>query len=223
MTAPHVWHLWSSRQWPASTVEESQFLSDLRALPGPSRTRRREVTPGRADMTAVLNALRCGIPAAELLRNLPGADPRALASAYDQLESSRQQAHTAWVELTGAPSWANVEQYAAAAAVLLPVPVHRILTVAAHTSGRSLVVATANVARAVHQHVAAADRLENALAHRTPPDPRAVALGARLHNPVSPALWGSAYFLPGRVTSLSPTRVADLLNERGNSEPARDL
>lgn len=224
MTALHVWHLWAARHWPASVREEAQFVDDLDALaatatpaPEPTETATDPAEVRRAhrvNVTAVLNALRCGLTAEELMSNLPGADPAELAAAYRTLDESRRAAVTAWQNLVAEQTWHAVQEHGVHAAVLMPVPVHRILTIATNTQGRSLTSAVQAMAGTVREHGRMVARAERALERLAAAPAQAVALGTRLHNPADPGLWGSPFFLPPRVTSLSAPRVADLLGER---------
>jgi hypothetical protein len=214
MTPPrHVWHLWPGRHWPALPEEEHQFVADLEraAL---------EVGAGNAKVeryhhTAVLNALRCGLTAAQLLELIPGSRPQDLLTAYVTLERERMQSWLAWREIVEDPTWETVTHYTAEAKLLLPVPVARVVTIASQVRGPHAVAqAVRDVNESVQAHVRAAEHIEHMLAARTPPDPVGVNLGVKLHNPKDPGVWGHPYFLPSRVGNLSPNRVRDLLGER---------
>ena len=221
MTALRLWHLWPSRQWPSSAAEEAALIADLRAAAAALELRypgRLLDDVGRHDTTAVLNALRSGLGGAQLLAQIPGAEPANLVRAYEVLSLRLSQTRGAWLAIATNPTWAVVEANAASAAVLMPIPVPRILTAAAHTQGKSLASATAEVVNVVAQHARVVARIEQELATCTPGGSRGPALGARLHNPLNPGLWGSPFFLPDRVTALSSPRVADLLGERTGAD-----
>lgn len=225
MTAPYVWHLWPARYWPTSVEEEVRFHADLRALAGPlsahpqrcprkrpqaSEDARRQF---RVHVTAVLNALRSGLPAAELVALVPGTPVSALHEAYDMLEGLRAQAHADWLTIVGDPQNLTHPATLRSASRLLPIPLHRIAT-RNTAAGGDLPAAVLAAAAQVAGHGALVHEVEKDLALSQSSTRQAIELGARLHNPLTPALWGSAYYLPRRVTDLSPTRVADLLNER---------
>lgn len=219
MTAPHVWHLWPSRYWPASAAEETRFHSDLVALS--ERATRGPVGPvapadrssgHRSHVTAVLNALRSGMEATALLEQIPGTAPQSLLEAYEDLEARREASEHAWDAIVRTPRLAAHRATLASARELLPVPLHRIATRVA--GGGTAAAAVATIAAQVQRHRRAVHGVERALSGLTPPSARAVRLGLQLHNPQEPALWGSAFYLPRRVADISPTRVADLLNER---------
>ena len=169
----------------------------------------------RMHYTAVLNALRCGLTACGLLTNLPGMHPADLLAAYVHLERLRMESWHAWQAIVEEPTVAGLAEHSGDASVLLPVPLYRIATVASnvHTDG-VLRQTVAAVAAEIDAHARAAAGIEDMLAARRPPDAGGVKLGVKLHHPHEPALWGAPYFLPTRVTALSPMRVADLLGER---------
>jgi hypothetical protein len=54
---------------------------------------------------------------------------------------------------------------------------------------------------------------EAELEQHVPGSVTGVDLGAKLYNPMNPGVYGNAFFLADRVSSLSPVRVADLLGE----------
>jgi hypothetical protein len=215
MTPRRVWHLWPARNWPASPAEEVAFVADLQALAAADRQPRSPTgRPARHDTTAVLNALRCGLTARELTAVIPGTPPGALLHAYRDLHERLAASVTAWQALLDDPTQDALVTHAQAAAVLMPVPVYRLATVAAHAGASALAATAEALARQVAEHARLAAVIEEQLATRALAPAAAVELGTRLHNPSEPALWGSPYFLPTRVTCLSPPRVADLLEER---------
>lgn len=206
----YIWHLWPGRHWPALPEEEQQFVLDLQDLADD-----RSAGLDRMHFTAVVNALRCGITVNELLAVVPGMLPTDLLAAYVQLERLRMQAWHAWEEIVESPTVATITEHGADASTLLPVPLYRIATVASHVATPG---ALRDAVRAVSGEIGKLARqsevVEALLARCTPPDARGVSIGTKLHHPKEPALWGNPYFLPSRVTCLSPVRVADLLGER---------
>lgn len=221
MSVEYAWHVLPARHWPSSQAEEASFRDQLltasQDTPRPRRPQDPELLrrDHRSHVTAVLNALRCGMNWEELLAQLPGLNPHPMLVAYDDLQSRRVAAAEAWRRIVSDPDLVVSEPAVAqGAAALMPVVIHRALT-RAHRGGavalhHVITHATAQIAA----HTRVSRRIELMLAARTAPDPTAVRLGARLHNVTQPALWSAAHYLPRRVTDLSPTRVADLLNER---------
>lgn len=234
MAPPYSWHVLPARGWPTSAAEELRFVADLHqqvalGVRGPRRAPRHPrdaqkaaeevLEHQRVNITAVLNALRCGMSVAELLDQLPGAHPYDLLAGYTVLASRRAAAADAWATLVADPNRLLDQEIATRASLLLPIPVYRALTAISSGGARSVTQAVRRAAQLVRERTAAVDAVEANLAHRGAADPSAVLLGARLHNlgpdaQWDPPLWAAAYYLPRRVTDLSPRRVGDLLNER---------
>lgn len=209
MHTTHLWQLWPGRHWPLLREEEQEFRTEL------CRLAEGEVLEhDRGDYTAVLNALRCGLSAAELTEIAPGLRPGRLLGAYEHLEALRSESHAAWDALVEDPSRIVLARHSHNAARLLPVPVYRILSGDQITEGRSLVSVVAAASSEVARLRSEGAAVEDALRSLTPPSERAVTLGRELYDPYDPGVWGNPYFLPDRVGALMPVRVADLLGER---------
>lgn len=207
-TRTYLWHLWPGRNYPALAAEEALLVRDLRARGGD------QSRFDRADVTAMMNALRCGLEADDLLRRAPGVRPGRLVAAYDHLDAARRRAVAAWEVIATEQSLNAIVDWAAAAAPLLEAPVRSML----QTSGiKGEDVVPARAARAVAKVAAVtaqALELEAVLEACEPGEPEAVELGRKLYDPYRPGLWADPYFLPPRVGTLTPHRVADLLGER---------
>jgi hypothetical protein len=204
----YLWQLWPGRNWPAVAAEEAALIDELRRRgDGPARFE-------RADATAVLNALRCGLDADDLLERAPGLRPWRLVAAWDHLEAARQRAVAAWEVIAEERSLNAIVDWAAAAAPLLEAPVRSML----QTSGiRGEDVVASRAERAVARVAAVTEQaaeLEERLARCEPGDPVGVEIGRMLYDPYRPGVWSDPYFLPPRVGTLTPNRVADLLGER---------
>ena len=95
--------MWPGREWPASGDEERALLAGLELrTPGMKRWRRTEAR--RGDMTALLNALRCGLDAADLLGRAPGLRPDRLIVAHAALDARRREAVAAWQRIASKPT-----------------------------------------------------------------------------------------------------------------------
>lgn len=219
MTTGKLWQLWPGRHWPLLPEEEQEFVADLRHAaaqrpePAPVLDEAGKVCQyDRGDVTLVLNAIRCGISASELQTVAPGAHPRRLVRAYDDLEARRAEAVAAWHSIAERSTLDALSEHGARAALLVPIAVHRILR-ATDISGPQGMRHTVRAIEATMEGVLAASaRVEEVLRGRTTRD--RVALGCELYNPYDPGLWGNSYFVPPRVGSLMPVRVSDLLGER---------
>lgn len=203
-----LWLPWRCRNYPATPAEEHRFVVDLatRADAGPADASRAHK---RSDVTAVLNALRGGLSAGELLAHLPGLPPAALLAAYRDLEHRRAAADRAWQALVDDGTEVGLRDHGATASALLPVLIDRLW--ATLTIGPDAYAATVDK---LASYVEATDRnvaeVETAIAIW--PE-RAVELGARLYNPYGDAITNRVDHLARRVGTLTPNRVAALLGE----------
>lgn len=204
----HLWHLWPGRHWPLTHAEEAAFVADLSARCDEGQRARAT----RGDMTAVLNAMRCGLSVDELLQVAGGLRPGRLLVAYQELDRRLQGVVSAWAEIVNRPTIATLTEHASAATRLLPIPVHRILATAAYSPPQRLAENIRHAAAEVNRVGAAALALEQHLPLLRADD--AVAAGLELYNPYYPGLWGHPFFLPARVGALVPVRVRELLGER---------
>lgn len=202
----HLWHLWPGRHWPLTHAEEAAFAAELAAL---TSGRRPKAT--RGDITAVLNALRCGLSVQELLLVAGGLKPNRLLVAYQELDRRLQSSAASWAAIVNHPTIATLTEHAPNAARLLPVPVHRILSAAAYAPAHLLRDDISHAAAEVAKVGAAALALEQRLPRLDPDHAIEAALG--LYHPYFPGLWGHPYFMPNRVGTLVPTRVRELLGE----------
>lgn len=210
-----LWHLWPGTYVPAMKDEEKSFATYLESVvPAELRTHPPgELRFDRGDVTAVLNALRCGVQANELIELIPGTAPERLWWAYRHLFDLCERGHDEFMALLkyGA-SAVNVNISIAGTYAPIPtakmcaaLPLHNTQSVSEEVA--SILEATSQSCAKVEAQLRQAQLLDVA--------PRAVAaLGRSLYDPYNPCLWGHPYFLPRRVGELTPTRVRDLLNER---------
>jgi hypothetical protein len=204
----HLWMPWRCRNWPSTPGEERRFVVDLaeRADVGV------DVEPTRSDITAVLNALRGGLTAAQLIDKAPGLPTTRLLAAYRRLEQNRAAAAGAWDALVEAGGPDALAVHGDRAGVLVPVLVERLGAAAelGEVPYRATVARLASLVATTHRSI---DEVEAALA--AAPE-RAVELGAQLYNPYSDSLANRVDHVARRVGMLTPTRVAALLGETAN-------
>lgn len=207
--APVAWMPWPDHGPPASTAGEADFVRALTAMAGPDSDEHR-----RADVTAVLNALRAGITPERLLELAPGLRPRQLRGGYMALEQRRAESVAAWFAITDDPTVETFVRHAAMAERLLPVPVE-YLRVKSKIDQRAFHAAVARADNGVRTAGSVVVRIEAELDRCERTTDWAVALGRKLYDPFEECALGHDYFLPNRVGALVPGRVAQLLAERG--------
>jgi hypothetical protein len=204
-----MWLPWRCRNWPATPAEEHRFVVELALLADPDATPDETAPSKRSDITAVLNALRGGLTAHQLVEKVPGLPPHRLLAAYRDLEQRRAASTDAWCSLVAEGSPQGLRDHGGAAAVLVPVLVERLWATAGigPEPYRSTVVRLASYVEATHRNVA---EIESAMSLW--PE-RAVELGGRLYNPYGDAVTNRVDHLARRVGTLTPNRVAALLGE----------
>lgn len=208
----YIWHVWPSRRYPASSLEEQRLVRDLAAagkLP-PGKILQHE----RGDATTVLNALRLGLSFAQLLAVAPGLKPDRLLSAYRHLDRLRERSIEAFTALLDDPTPTAVIQHSQLAAALMPVPTFHLMAGIDASTARE----RARVLADVRRQLAAARRVvaeqEVNLLATDLDDLSRIRLGRLLYDPYMGGLWSHPYYAPVRVGTMVPDRVRDLLGER---------
>ena len=205
------WRVWPGREWPASGDEERSLLADLELR----RSRAEPLTPiepRRGDMTALLNALRCGLDGPDLLGRAPGLRPERLIVAHAALDARRRQAVEAW-RLDRLDAHLRVARHLGdTAAALVPVVIGRLRDIRNVDTAEleSFVTACAADIDRVGRLAASVERDMSDLG--VSPRRRA-ALAGLLFGGAGAGLWHHECYLAQRVGSLVPVRVAALLGE----------
>lgn len=219
-----MWQILPGRHWPMLPDQEKAFVDRMTEL---AKGRKSETQ--RDDLIILLTALRCGTDADLLLENAPGTTPESILAAYNWIEKLRQRSVSAWIAIENAPSIATVQKFAPEAVKVLPIPVRRIVsTIEGITNGtfhaRMLPESIGEASAQIHRLQVRAHGFESELesihynnnkkGSNEMLQSKANDLGQRLYDPLAPGIYGDAYFLPNRVSTLSPLRVRDLLGER---------
>jgi hypothetical protein len=210
---PHLsypWHVWPGRHWPASREDEAALIAELSSA---------EPVAGhfeRGDVTAVLNALRCGVNLDILKRHTPGIRPGRLVAGYLDLQARLERARTAWDAIVAEPHISTVTHHGPDAIAVLPGIEDPLFKARVVMGPDHLPEEIARLAEQVSQRTVVAHRLEDRLEQYAEAgrDDDAVRAGRDLYDPYVPGAWGHPLFLPDRVGTLMPVRVSDLLNER---------
>lgn len=207
----YIWHVWPSRRYPASSLEEAQLLQDLTAdanLP-PDKIIQHE----RGDATTVLNALRLGLSFAQLRIAAPGLNPDRLLSAYRHLDRLRERSIASFTSMLEDPTTASIIQHSQNAATLLPVPTfHLMAGINAKTSReRERVISNTRRQLAASRRMAVEKEVQMAASDTD--DFSKIRLGRTLYDPYAGGLWSLPYYVPPRVGTMVPGRVRDLFGE----------
>jgi hypothetical protein len=211
--AGELWHVWPGRNRPSSAIEEERFVERLRELAGPAATHRSSGDVDRSDVTALLNALRCALDVDDLLGRAPGLAPVQLLRAHERLDELRVGSVLAWTTIVADPTPATVRRQAGEAGKLVPVLVDRLVALAA-SDPAALPGAVAGAAGEIRRVGRVALAVEDWMSEPSMVGGRADEAGRLLYDLAEPGLWSHAAYLPARVGSLVPVRVAALLGER---------
>jgi len=216
MQSAYLWQLWPGRHWPFSAKEEKALLAELKNAGGDP------VDFDRGDVTAVLNMIRLGISFAEVREPAPGLQAQSLLSAYHYLDERRMQSVNSFEALLANPTEETLALHERYSSRLVPIPTFWV----SRTIREAEDPAPMQVARYVHQEVHALETAALTVEHLLEIDPPAegdprreeyVSIGRTLYNPYDECLWDRPFYLPPRVGTLMPTRVADLLEEGPNA------
>ena len=190
------------RPRPRNTASSSSW----RCAPTPTATERHN----RSDVTAVLNALRGGLTADQLIEKVPGLPPHRLLAAYRDLDQRRSVAADAWRSARRrrhAVGPARARQRCVPRSCRCSSSACWRRPTSAPRPYRTTITRLASYVDATHRNVT---EIETALGLW--PE-RAVELGARLYNPYGDAITNRVDHLARRVGTLTPNRVAALLGE----------
>jgi hypothetical protein len=202
-----IWMPWLGGVRPNTTVEEALFVMRLGDLAD------REQGPYvRSDITAVLNALRCGLLVDQLLERAPGLKVARLYGAYHALEQLRARSEAAWSEILDHPTPDSIDAHGHEAAKLLPSIVGRLRAVAGTTPSElgSVAAVVANDVRLTSSCVIA---IEQAMQRDAGQKQQRSDLRRLLYDPEGAGATSRPDFLSRRVGTLVPARVAALLGE----------
>jgi len=206
-----MWHVWPGQHWPFLRHQESAFLEELTVAA------KKPAKYDRDDVTALLNALRCGTSFEQLKTFAPGVKAARLLGAYNTLEKGRAASVSAWSAIEEDPTLLTLRKHSAAAARMLPLAVHRALAASEIMSKDSTTTSLATASAEIHRITVFAHGLESALLDLDPMDPAGIEIGCRLYNPHDPGVYGNAFYLPDRVSSLSPVRIREILGEQADN------
>lgn len=205
----YLWQLWRTPGIPATARQEKKLIRAAAAAPARKPTK---VDPGdkdeRGDITALVNALRCGCSFADLESSMPGLDPAILVQAHADLEWRRSTAETAWERLTKAADVEKLDEFGPAASTLLPVAVKEIARAATPQDMRKVGAA---LRREVKEQSAHTKKIELVLDAARYPAPVLVEIGRLLYDPFADCMWAHPLFLPPRVGALTPQHLRSLL------------
>lgn len=198
---------WTGRQFPASAIEEAAFVDQLELLSGFDDVDEFE----RRDVTVLLTALRCGLDPEDLLDQAPGVKPARLLAAHRELETRRLLSEHAWQTIAVDGTALAFDTFAPCAAELLPAVISHLQACRndRRKYERALEESIDQITRATRRTAV----LEQRVAEAASDTRRARQLGTLLYDVYGQGAWSLPTFLPPRVGTLVPLRIAALLGD----------
>ncbi len=204
-----IWSPWADATRPSTTTEERQFRARLAATADPAPTE--EVR--RADITALVNALRSGLDADQLLVRAPGLQPARLAAAYDLLDERRLASVLAWNKIAASAHPDALDGSRVLAAMLIPRCVAR-LEAARRAGPDAYALSLDEMRNYVDADSYAAAEVEDRYDAVAADDVASIEVGRLLYAPNADGIAARPGYLASRLTMLSSVRVAALLGDR---------
>jgi hypothetical protein len=203
-----MWMAWTPGSVSNTTAAETAFVRDLVAI-----CHERRIEARRGDVTAVLNAIRCGVTVQELFEQAPGLVAERLYDAYLNIDERRRRSLDAWEAITVTPTAAQLAISAPEAGKLFPSFISQLQRVVVEAPGRLESVIHEMIDSSIATSVKARG-IEHELAEVSPSSARGDELMRRFYDPTGDGITSRPDHVPHRVGTLVPTRVAALLGER---------
>jgi hypothetical protein len=165
----------------------------------------------RRDVTVLLTALRCGLTPGELVSQAPGVRPARLLAAHRELETRRMLAEHAWRTIAVDKSLLAFQTFAPCAAELMPAVISHLS--AYRHDAKKYSAAIEDAAEQVTRTTRRVQVLEQRVAESAGEPGRARELGTLLYDIYGQGAWSLPSYLPTRVGTLVPLRVASLLGD----------
>jgi len=207
-----MWHIWPGQYWPFTLEQEQTFYEKLLA-----RAENTNTEFGRDDVTTLLGMLRCGTTLEQATDLAPGLNFCRLVSAYCFIDKALQRSIKAWEAIVERPENGTFCKNQNEAQKILPAVVKKLSAQQEDSTSLQRTVAEAKLY--ITEANNRAYQLEVECLKLPVPSTAALNLGCQLFHPNTPGIYGDPYYLPNRLSSLSPTRV-DALVGGSNKPPA---
>jgi hypothetical protein len=202
-----MWHIWPGRLYPALIDDELNFYAQLQ-----TKKRKSKAPYTHDDVVALMGILRCGADLEGALDLAPGLVLPALRSAYKKLESQRAKSVKAWQTLLEKPTLTTLHAQSKAIRLLLPVVIDNITSDV--QDGTELVSTINSYNVRIREMTNTAKVIEIACSSSPPGSSQLLEASSQLYAVRTPSVYTDHYYLPDRVSSLSPLRVNNLLGYR---------
>jgi hypothetical protein len=208
-----LWNPWTVAGRVGTATDERRFVAELRELVGAAPHSAAPATHQRADVTALVTALRGGVPVTDMFERAPGLRPAAILAAYEDLHDRRGRAELAWRSIVDEPTPDAITTYGPVAGQLLPVVISHLGALRLRRAGDLDAFATAirTIDDEISRTVATVERLEAKLDAGGLADARREQISDLLFDRFGEGAWSLSAFLAPRVGALISVRVDALL------------
>jgi hypothetical protein len=221
-----IWNPWGRKARPSTAAEEEAFVDRLRVLaasvPGVKLGESRAYQ--RREITAVVTALRSSVTADEMLKSARGLRVEVVLAAYEEVELRRARAVDGWNAIVAEPAAKTLVEHGHAAAHLLPVAISRLRAIVLRdpADAAGFVECVDAFDRQVLLTRARALEVESVLSDGVAEQSVLAECEHVLYDEYGEGLWSLGSFLPPRVGTLTPNRLAALLGEE-RTDPRRSI
>lgn len=219
-----MWKSWPGTGYPASKYQEAVFVSDMRREAGDNKIAGFTKWT-QQDRIAVITILRSGTTLKQALAIAPGLDVTKMLAAYNDINNVRKKAYKATYDyLDSAINNIIEEDKASVASILAPELVREITKIAAskNTTPESRSRRLLEIKAKIEAVAKKAEILEGNF--RKLPQKQVLDYLKKLYDPtdLQYGVFASRYFIPNRVSVLSPVQVTQLLNSLGEKSVDQD-
>ena len=220
MNRKKMWHLLPGQYFPMTLEQEREFVQKLKSLAAESKKKGKH---NRDDLTLVLTALRCGSSVESMLTMAQGSNVSNIYAAYLDIENKRLLSYNAWVALTTDPTIGNLNKNLIKIKKIMPYIGSELSTLKIDYNNNminkdGLENKIKNIEINVKKVTLIADEKEREITSLLNSGNiidvnKKIEIGTLLYDPISPGIYGNNFYLPERVSTLTPVKIRDLLGE----------
>ena len=220
MNRKKMWHLLPGQYFPMTLEQESEFVHKLKSLAAASKKKGKH---NRDDLTLVLTALRCGSSVESMLSMAQGSNVSNIYAAYLAIENKRLISYNAWLSLTNEPTIGNLNKNLIKIKKIMPYIGSELSDLKIDYNNNmvkkeGVESKIKNIEINVRKVTLIADEKERELTSLLNSGNiidvnKKIEIGTLLYDPISPGIYGNNFYLPQRVSTLTPVKIRDLLGE----------
>lgn len=207
-----LWMILPGQFWPMDATEEKGFYKKLLTMSSKS------LKFDRDDLSVLMLLLRNGSAVEKILEIAPGVKPGALRSAYEKIEDRREKAVESWALIEKNPQLALDRKNLKWVKMVMPQIYDKLIS----SDNDEIDLTVRVIGRRINEIRRLVTIEETLLKRYKNGEDEGLTIGVKLYNPYNPGLYGSPYYLPDRVSSLTPVRVNELMRDLFKDEDGTD-